>query len=43
MTRERCLQSAKKALDRGSPSQRGGASRAYPGILKTFDSAEFCC
>ena len=43
MTKERCLQSAPKALDRGSPGQRGGASCAYSGMLKTLDSAEFYC
>jgi len=43
MTRERCPQSAQKALDRGSPSQWGGAFRADSAILKTLDSPEFYC
>ena len=43
MTKEKCLQSAKKVLERGSQSQLGGASGDYPGISKTFDPPEFRC
>jgi len=42
MSREKCLPTAQKALDKGSPSQRRGALGADTGILKTLDSAGFC-
>lgn len=42
MTREKCLQRAHQAPDRGSPKQGRGAADAYSSILKKLDSAEFC-
>jgi len=40
--RERCRQSAERALAGASQSPRGGASDAYLSILKTLDYPEFC-
>jgi hypothetical protein len=42
MTRERCLRSAQKVLDRGSKKQPRSAAEAYLSILKTLEAAEFC-
>jgi len=42
MTKERCLRSAQKTLDKGSTKQPRSAAETYLSILKTLEAAKFC-